>query len=67
VRRLGIPHAASEAARHLTISLGVSACVPGSGLSQGDLVDAADRALFVAKRGGRNRCAHQPTSERLAS
>jgi diguanylate cyclase (GGDEF)-like protein len=67
IRGLAIPHAASDAARRVTLSLGVSACIPGPGLSPGELMDAADRALLNAKRGGRNRCTFQPASHRMAS
>ncbi len=39
----------------VTISCGVAMCVPGSGIHRDDLLEAADRALYKAKAGGRNR------------
>jgi diguanylate cyclase (GGDEF)-like protein len=39
----------------LTISVGVSTCVPDGGVTPEELIEEADRALYAAKRGGRNR------------
>jgi diguanylate cyclase (GGDEF)-like protein len=38
----------------VTISLGVASVVPKQGVSPATLVAAADRALYQAKRSGRN-------------
>lgn len=54
VRQLQIPHRASSAADWVTVSLGVAHSVRGSVPTISDLVAAADRALYEAKRGGRN-------------
>jgi diguanylate cyclase (GGDEF)-like protein len=39
----------------VTISLGVSSTKPGESGREGDLLELADQALYVAKKGGRNR------------
>lgn len=54
VDKLNMPHAASPTAGHVTISIGLTSCVPQSGLAQA-LVDAADSALYQAKHAGRHR------------
>jgi diguanylate cyclase (GGDEF)-like protein/PAS domain S-box-containing protein len=54
VRGLAIPHAGSEA-RLVTISLGVATLVPQQSGQPDDLVIAADKALYRAKEGGRDR------------
>jgi diguanylate cyclase (GGDEF)-like protein len=47
---------------YVTISIGVESMVPRNGQTAADLVEAADRALYAAKRRGRNRAvAHVPT------
>jgi diguanylate cyclase (GGDEF)-like protein len=51
--------------RPITISIGVAAVVwPSSKRSPQELIDEADRALYLAKRNGRNRVEvfRQPTS-----
>lgn len=55
IRALNIPHAASETAPHLTLSLGVAALLPDATSSLETLVADADAALYRAKRSGRNR------------
>jgi diguanylate cyclase (GGDEF)-like protein len=59
VEEAALPHPASET-RRVTISVGV-AVFPDDGSELGALVDAADAALFAAKRAGRNVVrAHEP-------
>jgi diguanylate cyclase (GGDEF)-like protein len=51
---LAIPHAAAPTAAHVTVSMGVVTVDPYLRLKLRDITDAADRALYVAKHGGRH-------------
>jgi diguanylate cyclase (GGDEF)-like protein len=55
VEALNVEHRASGVSSHLTVSLGVASVVPRPAFRPEDLVDLADRALYAAKAGGRNR------------
>ncbi|MCB1956381.1 MAG: diguanylate cyclase [Rhodocyclaceae bacterium] len=56
IEGLGITHRHSEVARTVTISIGVSSGLPKPESAGPDgLVEAADKALYAAKRSGRNR------------
>lgn len=52
-----LAHPASPLAPHVTVSVGVAAMVPSLQGSPEQLVAAADRAMYDAKTGGRNRVA----------
>jgi diguanylate cyclase (GGDEF)-like protein len=54
VEAIRIPHDASATAPYVTISLGVASMIPVQGVSPSALVASADRALYKAKRNGRN-------------
>jgi diguanylate cyclase (GGDEF)-like protein len=55
IRERRIPHASSETAPFLTISLGVAVTIPGPGQQPDQLVALADARLYQAKQQGRNR------------
>lgn len=54
VEALQIEHAYSGVANYVTVSLGISTLVPDHTSKTGSLIHAADRALYQAKRSGRN-------------
>ena len=53
VQDLGMPHITSSH-QTVTVSVGVAATLPSDAQSPGDLVEAADAALYAAKHRGRN-------------
>lgn len=60
VEELGIEHAESPVARHVTLSIGVSTVVPDNIHKPDALIAAADAALYEAKNTGRNRVGYRP-------
>ena len=50
-----LPHINSPVDLYVTLSLGVSCCIPNANFSFHTLVTAADKALYQAKATGRNR------------
>lgn len=55
VEGLGIPHASSSVASVVTISVGGTAYIPATDDQPSAFLEAADRAMYEAKRSGRNR------------
>ena len=53
VWNLAMPHTTSVY-QHVTVSIGVASARPNGAQQPGDLVEAADAALYAAKHRGRN-------------
>lgn len=67
VEGLAMPHSASSAGPVVTISLGVAVARPAEGGRLDAFLAAADEALYVSKRNGRNRVtAAGPTADGVA-
>jgi diguanylate cyclase (GGDEF)-like protein len=55
VAALQIPHPASSAGLHVTVSIGAACVEPQADRHHEGLIQLADEALYAAKEGGRNR------------
>jgi diguanylate cyclase (GGDEF)-like protein/PAS domain S-box-containing protein len=64
VEELQIPHASSRVSNIVTVSIGVATLIPSPVLSINMLIEYTDKALYLAKQGGRNRVVvHENTEE----
>lgn len=63
IEALKIPHPDSKISEFVTISLGVAHLVPRRGSSHDILISLADKALYQAKRNGRNQVVKMDLSE----
>ena len=55
INELNIPHEKSDIASHITVSIGIHTLRCGTSHDMDVLYDYADKALYTAKRSGRNR------------
>ena len=53
VENLNIPHPMSECSKYVTISAGISTIIPDDNNSQTELLEEADKALYMAKKSGK--------------
>lgn len=58
IRALGIRHPSSSIGSWVTASFGVASMIPKSNITSSNLLNEADRALYLAKENGRDRIAH---------
>lgn len=55
IKVINIPHASSKAKGYVTVSIGVAGAVPEQHSDYTELIEMVDKALYVAKREGRDR------------
>ncbi len=55
IQQLKIPHEKSQVSEFVSLSIGVSSCIPDEKLNPEILIDQTDSALYQAKNQGRNR------------
>ncbi|PWI35337.1 diguanylate cyclase [Vibrio albus] len=55
IAELAIPHQHSQISNRLTVSIGSVSCIPDKTGTTDNILEQADKALYMAKRQGRNR------------
>jgi len=55
VENIKLPHPSNGCSKYVTISAGMSSIVPAENITYKQLLDEADKALYMAKQSGRNR------------
>jgi two-component system chemotaxis family response regulator WspR len=55
IQDMNIEHKASDVARYVTLSMGISTVQPGENIKAQQLIEQADKALYKAKESGRNK------------
>ena len=55
IEKKKIAHRKSTVSEYITISIGVASVIPTAKLTHEDVLNSADKVLYVAKRNGRNR------------
>ncbi len=55
IRDLAIPHSASDVGETLTVSMGIAVASPREAEAMASFIESADRALYQAKKQGRDR------------
>lgn len=63
---LAIPHAGSQVAGEVTISVGGYCIPPLQKLNEEEFIELADQCLYEAKKAGRNRCVIKGWSKKLS-
>ncbi|MBK7299955.1 MAG: GGDEF domain-containing protein [Moraxellaceae bacterium] len=63
IDNLAIPHKSSKAAKHVSVSIGLSALMPNAQNSITTLIDNADEGVYVAKKAGTHRIRIYPTPD----
>jgi diguanylate cyclase (GGDEF)-like protein len=58
VETLGVPHKGSKNNRTVTVSIGVTSTLPAADIQPETVLVAADRAMYIAKNGGKNQVAY---------
>ena len=67
IRDIGLPHAHSDVAANVTVSIGTATMTPQPDQGFAELVAAADAALYAAKHAGRDRACAAPSGAEAAS